>query len=877
MKPVFIFILLFTLVGSVYSQGITLLYKGGGYSDWNDAASWIQINTPNGQLPIQRIPTELDDVVFSKALSGIASANFSADPGTQNFTIGGSGTTGKRCRSMHISNTEIYFAQTENLDYYGATLQVYTSNGGFVLIDSGANLARGIFELNGGNTAIIDLEIINSSYGTLFSHGSWSNIELKSTARARFTNSTLQASAIVADGGELYTDNCGFRTVNFQMLGSSTATILNSSIESLDHLNFLIGRDVHFVSENFNISTNFGLTLCTSGSVLNGNVRTFYWGDVKFVQEDPAKPLPNIVNGNVTFGETNGLDIAGGLKISGDLFFYIDPRGMIDTTHAYVNGQRIFKMGGLYASCPQGFCNSKIEFFGNTNSNVNWPIGFPVDTLIINKSGCAKVTFTNSLYVSAVAKIQQGQLVLDPNDTIPYKLVCAGDLNISQGGGVFLRKNAAGIVANMAIDGNVYDYNTIADSNCVGLSNPYNGDITLYKTSQGSNNTLAIMSNSNIGNVNLIGEPGADFVLGGNLMVNNFSFVNTGKLLLGAYNLTVNGSILNYGPSNYFVTNGLGKLQINNIGNVATTFPVGISSSSYTPATLTNVGTIDNFSVNVQPQVLSGGNAGRAYTSAVVNRTWSIDESIPGGSNVSLTLQWNAADELAGFTRNAAWLSHYTSGAWNTGTQMPATGAGPYSITRNNITNFSPFAVMGSSVALPVTLLDFYGRNSDKGITLSWSTETELNTKYFTVEKSFDQVLFNPVVNVSAAGNSSGKKNYQYVDNGFLKAINYYRLKNVDLDGVYTYSKTIAVTAPMDNSILIFPNPVKDELFIRLQDALAETKISIIDSKGISVKELKLKAGTTNISINISDLSPGIYSIVFYAGKAKNTQQFIKQ
>jgi hypothetical protein len=71
------------------------------------------------------------------------------------------------------------------------------------------------------------------------------------------------------------------------------------------------------------------------------------------------------------------------------------------------------------------------------------------------------------------------------------------------------------------------------------------------------------MSASNIGNLNLIGQPGSDFMLGGNLTVNNFSFINPAKLLLGDHNLVVNSNISNYGPGNYFVTNGLGYLQVN--------------------------------------------------------------------------------------------------------------------------------------------------------------------------------------------------------------------------------------------------------------------------------------------------------------------------
>ena len=115
------------------------------------------------------------------------------------------------------------------------------------------------------------------------------------------------------------------------------------------------------------------------------------------------------------------------------------------------------------------------------------------------------------------------------------------------------------------------------------------------------------------------------------------------------------------------------------------------------------------------------------------------------------------------------------------------------------------------------------------------------------------------------------------MDNTFLKAINYYRLKMVDIDGRYTYSKTIAVSAPTHNFVSVFPNPVKDELFIRLQDGSMETTLRIVDVKGANVRILKLNAGVAATSINIVDLPAGIYSIISDSGQLKEMLQFIKQ
>lgn len=70
--------------------------------------------------------------------------------------------------------------------------------------------------------------------------------------------------------------------------------------------------------------------------------------------------------------------------------------------------------------------------------------------------------------------------MLNPNHHHPYKFVCAGNVDIAQGGGLFLRRDAAGVVANIAVGGTLVDHNASTDSTCAGLSNPYDGIITFY-------------------------------------------------------------------------------------------------------------------------------------------------------------------------------------------------------------------------------------------------------------------------------------------------------------------------------------------------------------------------------------------------------------
>ncbi len=548
MKQFIIFVLSLSFYNNIFCQGVTLLYKEP--LGWNNPLSWIQINTPGGGTPIQRVPTELDDVVVSKSLSGISSANFSADNVHTDFFVGSSNTVGYRCRSMHISNTAVRFETTVSSEL-APSIKVYTHNGGSVTIDSGSNVFSGHFQLHGGNPSITDLQVLYSSFGNFIVNEYKSSLEWESGGRVKLVASAVGGYTIGNEsGGNFYADSCIFETYTFKLGSNSNATLLNSTVRNyLDNgvFTFFIGRNANFVSDNVRLEPAQGFNFTSSGSVLNGHLTTtsgYAGGSSNFLQQDPANPLPNIINGNVRVGEVNNIGICGDLKISGDLTgftsdFYNNPAML------QVNAQNVFNVAGVknykgnltIDNCADHFCHYKLEFFGSTNSNIHWNAAFPVDTLVVNKTGCAKVTASNSLYVSGVTRIESGQLVLDPNDAIPFKFVCLGDLKIMQGAGIFLGKNSAGLAASMAIQGNLYDYNPVADSTCAGLSNPYAGDITLYRNNNnGGDNIISI---SAIDNLRLIGRPGSGFILANDLTVYDAVNIVSGELNLNNYQLVV--------------------------------------------------------------------------------------------------------------------------------------------------------------------------------------------------------------------------------------------------------------------------------------------------------------------------------------------------
>ncbi|MEZ4963637.1 MAG: dockerin type I domain-containing protein [Saprospiraceae bacterium] len=175
---------------------------------------------------------------------------------------------------------------------------------------------------------------------------------------------------------------------------------------------------------------------------------------------------------------------------------------------------------------------------------------------------------------------------------------------------------------------------------------------------------------------------------------NTLDFQAAGNyVVLSNHNLRVD-DILGYDATRHVRTTGAGFL-IRSVKEDPVVFPVG--NTAYNPATLANAGTADEFRIRVTNGVLSGGFSGSELTANAVGRSWFVEETIPGGSDLTLQLQWNGDEELGGFDRSMAYISNFEAGIWNQQAPAPASGVDPYILSRSGIINLSPFAVLGSS------------------------------------------------------------------------------------------------------------------------------------------------------------------------------------
>jgi Secretion system C-terminal sorting domain/Endonuclease/Exonuclease/phosphatase family/Family of unknown function (DUF5689) len=160
------------------------------------------------------------------------------------------------------------------------------------------------------------------------------------------------------------------------------------------------------------------------------------------------------------------------------------------------------------------------------------------------------------------------------------------------------------------------------------------------------------------------------------------------------------------------------------------------------------------------------------------------------------------------------------------------------------------------SLPVPVELLSFSGQLIDKQtVRLDWATSSEINSNYFSIERSTDGKDFKAIEQVKAAGNSNQKINYTFDDNSFLATNNvvYYRLKQVDFNGAFKYSKTVAIYTEITKNtpIKVYPNPAKNT--ISVDNSASIKSINIYNLQGV------LMAKSLINNVDISTFSAGIY------------------
>lgn len=186
-----------------------------------------------------------------------------------------------------------------------------------------------------------------------------------------------------------------------------------------------------------------------------------------------------------------------------------------------------------------------------------------------------------------------------------------------------------------------------------------------------------------------------------------------------------------------------------------------------------------------------------------------------------------------------------------------------------NFTSFSYFVLankIGGNNILPVELISFDGTAEGDYNKLNWKTAVEKNLSHYELESADDGSTFRKIESLNPLGSLSNFNNYTYLDYNYYKPITYYRLKIIDQDNTHKYSPIIAISynASDDESVIVFPNPATDEVFVSLnsgnyQNITIEVKDML--SKIIYVENFNSMAGQKAISIFTHNWISGCYLI----------------
>jgi len=161
---------------------------------------------------------------------------------------------------------------------------------------------------------------------------------------------------------------------------------------------------------------------------------------------------------------------------------------------------------------------------------------------------------------------------------------------------------------------------------------------------------------------------------------------------------------------------------------------------------------------------------------------------------------------------------------------------------------------------------------------LSWTTASESNNARFDVERSADGVRFVAIGTLPGAGNSASPRQYRYVDDEPVRGTVYYRLRQTDFDGRWSFGPLRAADCPVPGGITIFPNPYRDTFTIRMGPGLdGRARISITDQAGRLVYERNVGGREELMGLPVGEgLAPGAYHVRVEHGTGAYVQRLVK-
>ncbi|QSE97485.1 T9SS type A sorting domain-containing protein [Fulvivirga lutea] len=232
-------------------------------------------------------------------------------------------------------------------------------------------------------------------------------------------------------------------------------------------------------------------------------------------------------------------------------------------------------------------------------------------------------------------------------------------------------------------------------------------------------------------------------------------------------------------------------------------------------------------------------------------------------SGAQLVANNNASGSLIEINGNGVW-GNACPGCSN------ETLTGPGTIDENSDPN----------APLPIELAFFNAKSNRNYIELAWSTYTEINNDFFTVEKSSDGINYSLLTTVDGAGNSLAPLEYSYTDKNPSFGRSYYRLKQTDFDGTSETFAPVAVDfTSLEEGKLVFTNPVSPGGLVNIITNAEETEalsLSVVNILGEVILTKTFSGSQYDFNLH-QNMKPGLYFVKVFSSTSERSGRLIVQ
>lgn len=176
---------------------------------------------------------------------------------------------------------------------------------------------------------------------------------------------------------------------------------------------------------------------------------------------------------------------------------------------------------------------------------------------------------------------------------------------------------------------------------------------------------------------------------------------------------------------------------------------------------------------------------------------------------------------------------------------------------------------------LPLDVVSFSAKKESNSTLLSWNCAGNTQAKEFVIERSSGSAYM-PIATVAAQA-TFRSQNYLYTDKKPNKGVNHYRIRQVDMNGKITFTKTVTLTFLTDFSFLPSPNPATSKVNIKIQNLDGRATLELYDMQGRKIKALAVPANASLVELSLADVTKGLYTLIIHTDNESLAKRLVIQ